>query len=118
MLFKWIIFLFKSVVLIVVLVIFFVVLVFIEGIDYMVLEKLIFNVDKMLIKVFSYVCFFCYKYDKVVIGLVFDKVVDFVMFILFYLEIKGEYGKQVSEVFVVLIVKDKVVGILLFDVKL
>ncbi len=34
----------------------------------MVLEKPIPNADKTLIKVFSYACPFCYKYDKAVTG--------------------------------------------------
>lgn len=41
---------------------------FTEGTDYMVLEKPIPNADKTLIKVFSYACPFCYKYDKAVTG--------------------------------------------------
>lgn len=39
----------------------------------MVLEKPIPNADKTLIKVFSYACPFCYKYDKAVTGPVSEK---------------------------------------------
>lgn len=40
---------------------------------------------------------------------------DIVAFTPFHLETKGEYGKQASEVFAVLINKDKAAGISLFD---
>lgn len=73
------------------------------------------NADKTLIKVFSYACPFCYKYDKAVTGPVSEKVKDIVAFTPFHLETKGEYGKQASEVFAVLINKDKAAGISLFD---
>ena len=81
----------------------------------MVLEKPIPNADKTLIKVFSYACPFCYKYDKAVTGPVSEKVKDVVVFTPFHLETKGEYGKQASEVFAVLINKDNAAGISLFD---
>lgn len=83
---------------------------FTEGTDYMVLEKPIPNADKTLIKVFSYACPFCYKYDKAVTGPVSDKVADLVTFTPFHLETKGEYGKQASEVFAVMIAKDQAAG--------
>ncbi|EEE1154148.1 thiol:disulfide interchange protein DsbA/DsbL [Salmonella enterica subsp. enterica serovar Teko] len=114
---KWITSLFKSVVLTAALVTPFAASAFTEGTDYMVLEKPIPNADKTLIKVFSYACPFCYKYDKAVTGPVSDKVADLVTFTPFHLETKGEYGKQASEVFAVLIAKDKVAGISLFDAK-
>lgn len=114
---KWITSLFKSVVLTAELVTPFAASAFTEGTDYMVLEKPIPNADKTLIKVFSYACPFCYKYDKAVTGPVSDKVADLVTFTPFHLETKGEYGKQASEVFAVLIAKDKAAGISLFDAK-
>ncbi len=114
---KWITSLFKSVVLTAALVTPFAASAFTEGTDYMVLEKPIPNADKTLIKVFSYACPFCYKYDKAVTGPVSDKVADLVTFTPFHLETKGEYGKQASEVFAVLIAKDKAAGISLFDTK-
>lgn len=88
-----------------------------EGSDYMVLEKPIPNADKTLIKVFSYACPFCYKYDKAVTPEVVKKTADVVTFIPFHLETKGEYGKQASEVFAVLIAKDKAAGLSLLDDK-
>ena len=105
---KWITSLFKSVVLTAALVSPFAASAFTEGTDYMVLEKPIPNADKTLIKVFSYACPFCYKYDKVA---------DLVAFTPFHLETKGEYGKQASEVFAVMIAKDQAAGISLFDAK-
>ena len=39
----------------------------VEGQDYVVLEKPIVNADKTLIKVYSYDCPFCYRYDKGVV---------------------------------------------------
>lgn len=114
---KWITSLFKSVVLTAALVSPFAASAFTEGTDYMVLEKPIPNADKTLIKVFSYACPFCYKYDKAVTGPVSDKVADLVAFTPFHLETKGEYGKQASEVFAVMIAKDQAAGISLFDAK-
>lgn len=86
---KWITSLFKSVVLTAALASPFAASAFTEGTDYMVLEKPIPNADKTLIKVFSYACPFCYKYDKAVTGPVSDKVADVVTFTPFHLETKG-----------------------------
>lgn len=99
--------LFKTILLTAALAVSFTASAFTEGTDYMVLEKPIPNADKTLIKVFSYACPFCYKYDKAVTGPVSEKVKDIVAFTPFHLETKGEYGKQASEVFAVLINKDK-----------
>lgn len=112
---KWINTLFKSVVLTAALALPFGASAFTEGTDYMTLEKPIPNADKTLIKVFSYSCPFCYKYDKAVTGPVVEKVKDLVTFVPFHLETKGEYGKQGSDVFAVMIAKDKAAGISLFD---
>ncbi|MGS8621780.1 thiol:disulfide interchange protein DsbA/DsbL, partial [Salmonella enterica subsp. enterica serovar Infantis] len=46
-----------------------------------------------------------------------DNVADLVTVTPFHLETKGEYGNQDSEVFAVLIAKDKSAGISLFDAK-
>lgn len=58
--------LFKTILLTAALAVSFTASAFTEGTDYMVLEKPIPNADKTLIKVFSYACPFCYKYDKAV----------------------------------------------------
>lgn len=63
---KWITSLFKSMLLTAALAVPFAASAFTEGTDYMVLEKPIPNADETLIKVFSYACPFCYKYDKAV----------------------------------------------------
>lgn len=90
---------------------------FTEGTDYQVLEKPIPNADKTLIKVFSYDCPFCYKYDKAVTGPVSEKVADVAAFTPFHLETKGKYGKQASELFAILILKDQAAGTSLLDEK-
>ncbi|EGW1131286.1 thiol:disulfide interchange protein DsbA/DsbL [Salmonella enterica] len=77
---QWITSLFKSVVLTAALVTPFAASAFTEGTDYMVLEKPIPNADKTLIKVFSYACPFCYKYDKAVTGPVSDKAAGISLF--------------------------------------
>lgn len=90
---------------------------FTEGTDYMVLEKPIPNAEKTLIKVFSYDCPFCYKYDKAVTGPVVEKVEGIVKFEPFHLETKGKYGKQASELFAILMIKDRAAGVALIDDK-
>lgn len=91
---QWITSLFKSVVLTAALVTPFAASAFTEGTDYMVLEKPIPNADKTLIKVFSYACPFCYKYDKAVTGPVSDKVADLVTFTPFHLETKANMANR------------------------
>lgn len=89
-----------------------------EGTDYIKLEKPINNADKTLIKVFSYDCPFCYKYDKAVTPGVVAKLPNGVSFKPFHLKTKGKYGIQASELFATLIIKDKDNGIQsLFDEK-
>ncbi|WP_169764750.1 thiol:disulfide interchange protein DsbA/DsbL [Campylobacter mucosalis] len=89
---------------------------FSEGVDYMKLEKPIPNVDKTLIKVFSYDCPFCYKYDKSVTPVVVSKVASEAKFRPFHLKTKGKYGELASELFAVLIIKDETNGVSsLFD---
>ncbi len=91
---KWITSLFKSVVLTAALVTPFAASAFTEGTDYMVLEKPIPNADKTLIKVFSYACPFCYKYDKAVTGPVSDKVADLVTFTPFHPKQKANMANR------------------------
>ncbi|MDR0468195.1 MAG: thiol:disulfide interchange protein DsbA/DsbL [Campylobacteraceae bacterium] len=79
---------------------------FTEGTDYVRLDNPIPNADKTLIKVFSYDCPFCYKYDKTVTPAVTKKVEDVVKFTPYHLKTKGKYGTQASELFATLIVKD------------
>lgn len=79
---------------------------FTEGTDYMVLETPIPNAQGTIIKVFSYDCPFCYRYDKSVIVPLMANLGDSLRFVPFHLETKGVYGRQASELFAVLIVRD------------
>ncbi len=79
---------------------------FTEGEDYLVLEKPIPNTQNTLIKVFSYDCSFCYKYDKSVMPLVVPRLPDGLTFRPFHLKTRGKYAVQASELFAVLLVKD------------
>lgn len=84
-----------------------------EGTDYVVLEKPIANAQGTLIKVFSYDCPFCYKYDKAVTPAVVPKLPKTIAFRPFHLKTKGKYGAQGSELFAVLIAKDQAAGVAL-----
>ncbi|CNC11832.1 protein disulfide isomerase I [Yersinia frederiksenii] len=90
---------------------------FTEGTDYIVLEKVIPDAQGTLIKVFSYDCPFCYRYDKGVTPVVMQQVNDIVKFDPFHLETKGKYGVVASELFAVLINKDQESGVSLLDDK-
>ena len=84
-----------------------------EGTDYVVLDRPIPNAQGTLIKVFSYDCPFCYKYDKAVTPAVVPKLPKSVAFRPFHLKTKGKYGAQGSELFAVLITKDQAAGVAL-----
>ncbi|MDR2709942.1 MAG: thiol:disulfide interchange protein DsbA/DsbL [Burkholderiales bacterium] len=88
-----------------------------EGTDYVTLEKSIPNADKTLIKVFSYDCPFCYRYDKKVTGAVVQKLEGVVKFEPFPLETKAKYAQQAARIFAVLILKDNAAGTSLIDDK-
>lgn len=82
-----------------------------EGKDYLVLPKPIPNAQGTLIKVFSYDCPFCYKYDKAVTPKVVPQLPKELTFRPFHLKTKGKYGAQGSELFAVLLVKDQEAGL-------
>lgn len=84
---------------------------FTEGTDYVKLQKPIPNVQNTLVKVFSYDCPFCYKYDKQVTPKIVPKLPQGVEFRPFHLKTKGKYGVQGSELFAVLLLKDKKNGV-------
>lgn len=90
---------------------------FTEGTDYMVLESPIPNAQGTLIKIFSYDCPFCYKYDKAVTPEVMKKLDGLVKFEPYHLETKGKYGPIASELFAVLIDKDNAQNISPLDDK-
>lgn len=64
------------------------------GPDYVKLEKPIPNAQGTLIKVFSYDCPFCYKYDKQVTPKLIPKLPSDLKFRPFHLKTKGKYGVQ------------------------
>ena len=82
-----------------------------EGQDYLVLEKSIPNASNTLIKVFSYDCPFCYKYDKTVLPIVVLNLPAGMTYRPFHLQARGKYGAQGSELFAVLLVKDQEHGL-------
>jgi thiol:disulfide interchange protein DsbA len=84
---------------------------FTEGTDYVALQKPIPNAKGTLIKVFSYDCPFCYKYDKAVTPKLVPKLAKDVKFRPFHLKTKGKYGVQGSELFAVLLLKDQKAGL-------
>jgi protein-disulfide isomerase len=89
-----------------------------EGTDYVVLAKPIPGMDKTVMKVFSYDCPFCYKYDKAVTPAVAGTLAkDGIKFTVWHLKTKGKYGVQGSELFASLITKDQKAGLGLFDDK-
>jgi thiol:disulfide interchange protein DsbA len=81
-----------------------------EGTDYVVLDKPIPNAQGTLIKVFSYDCPFCYKYDKTVTPQVIGKLPKSIAFRPFHLKTKGKYGLQASELFATLMLRDLAAG--------
>ena len=84
---------------------------FTEGTDYLVLEKPIPNAQNTLIKVFSYDCPFCYKYDKAVTPKVVPQLPADVTFRPFHLKTKGKYGEMGTKLFAVLLAKDQANGL-------
>jgi len=82
-----------------------------EGQDYLVLEKSIPNASNTLIKVFSYDCPFCYKYDKTVLPIVVLNLPAGMTYRPFHLQARGKYGAQGSELFAVLLAKDQEHGL-------
>jgi len=84
---------------------------FTQGEDYLVLEKPIPNAQNTLIKVFSYDCSFCYKYDTIVMPIVVPNLPDGLTFRPFHLKTRAKYGVLGSELFAVLLVKDLEIGL-------
>lgn len=82
----------------------------VEGKDYQVLEKPIANAQGTVIKVFSYACPFCYKYDKSVVVPVMKKVPN-MKFMPYHLSTKGVFGIYGSELLATMIVIDENAGV-------
>lgn len=89
---------------------------FSEGTDFVKLAKPVPDAQGHVIKVFSYDCPFCYRYDKSVTKNVMMKLPD-MKFEPMHLATKGIFGKYASELYAVLIVKDNEAGISLLDDK-
>ncbi|MDR1614389.1 MAG: thiol:disulfide interchange protein [Campylobacteraceae bacterium] len=91
---------------------------FSEGTDYMRLETPIKNMDKTLIKVFSYACPICYEDDETAMPVIVKELEGIVEFKPFHIKTQGVYAKEASELYAVLLVKDSENGITyLFDKK-
>ncbi len=82
----------------------------VEGTDYQVLPKVIPNAEGTVIKVFSYDCPFCYKYDKAVTKPVMQKVPE-MKFVPYHLATKGKFGVYGSELLATMIVLDETAGV-------
>ncbi|MCI6988039.1 MAG: thiol:disulfide interchange protein DsbA/DsbL [Campylobacter sp.] len=85
-----------------------------EGQNYFRLENPLPNQNSTLIKIFSYDCPFCYKYDKSVMSSVMSKL-DGVEFKPYNLTRKAKFGEIASEIFATMIVLDKKDGVSLID---
>lgn len=82
----------------------------VEGSDYIVLETPIANAQNSLIKIYSYDCPFCYKYDKSAINRVMQKLPNMKL-IPYHLSMKGVFGNEASELFATLIMLDEASGV-------
>lgn len=87
-----------------------------EGIDYIVLKEPIPNAQNSVIEVFNYSCPFCYKYSKILPQII-KSLPKNTAFIPYHMEQKGDYGRLASELFAVLIIKDKKSGTAINDEK-
>ena len=80
-----------------------------EGVEYQTLAKPL-NVPKnSVVKVFSYDCPHCYKFDRTITRKLMSKL-DGVKFIPFHLSTKGKLGETTSKIFAALISIDEVNG--------
>lgn len=83
---------------------------FSQGVEYEVLSKPLDVPKNSLVKVFSYACPFCYKYDKAVTPAVV-KGVDGLVLLPYHLKTKGEFALPASQVFAVLLAMDRADGV-------
>jgi thiol:disulfide interchange protein DsbA len=84
---------------------------FTEGRDYLVLERPIPNAQNTLVKVFSYDCPACYKYDKNIMPVIVRSLPAGLTYRPFHLKTRAKYGVQASVLFAVLLVKDQESGL-------
>ena len=85
-----------------------------EGKEYQILQKPLDVPKNSVVKVFSYECPHCYKFDKTVTPKLFSEL-DGVKFIPYHLKTKGKLGETASKIFAVLAVMDEEKGVSLLD---
>ena len=77
-----------------------------EGTDYQTLQKPLSVPKDSVVKVFSYECVHCYKFDRTVTPKLFSEL-DGVKFIPYHLKTKGTLGETASKIFAAMIVLDE-----------
>ena len=87
------------------------------GTDYVVLDKPLPNAQGTIIKVFSYDCPFCFKYDTGVDPRAMPRIEKEVglKFTPMHLETKGQYGRAASEFFAMCMLRDAKAGVSIED---
>ncbi|MFV0505038.1 MAG: thiol:disulfide interchange protein DsbA/DsbL, partial [Lachnospirales bacterium] len=85
-----------------------------EGINYKTLETPLDVEKNTIVKVWSYTCPFCYKYDKAVTEAVINKIPN-IDFEVWHLKTKGTYGQQGSNLMAVAYARDIKAGKTIFD---
>lgn len=90
-----------------------------EGRDYVVLEKPLAGCEGLFVKVFSYDCPFCYKYDAAVDPKVLPRIEKEtgLKFSPRHLETKGQYGRPASLFFAMCMLRDQKAGVSYEDPK-
>jgi len=77
-----------------------------EGKEYQILQKPLDVPKNSVVKVFSYECPHCYKFDKTVTPKLFGEL-DGVRFIPYHLKTKGKLGETASKIFAAMIALDE-----------
>jgi disulfide isomerase len=77
-----------------------------EGKEYQILQKPLDVPKNSVVKVFSYECPHCYKFDKTVTPKLFSEL-DGVKFIPYHLKTKGKLGETASKIFAAMIALDE-----------
>ncbi|MFT7004123.1 MAG: hypothetical protein ACJAWW_001476, partial [Sulfurimonas sp.] len=79
-----------------------------EGVNYKTLDAPLVGVEKgTVVKVFSFTCPFCYKYDRAVTEKVIKSIPN-INFEVWHLKTKGEFGQQGSNLIAVAHARDLV----------
>ncbi|MGG7048145.1 MULTISPECIES: thiol:disulfide interchange protein DsbA/DsbL [unclassified Campylobacter] len=87
-----------------------------EGVDYIKLEKPLSVAKDSVVKIFSYACQYCYKFDKSVTPKVAAEL-EKGKFSPFHLSSKGSFGETASHVFIVTLLQDEEAGVDIFSDK-